>query len=200
MIPEKSINKLKSSVRYAVFVAIILMFFASMLGGCIAKDADNSEPQSHDTLWDSYTINWNESYEWTSVMGMSYQNSTSITIDNSSFISFNFTMEARFEPVPFNPEGYLNFTITRSSGNDTDGIIVVWSEEWNGENSSIMTDNMSMVIMQSIIENDTIDYELSIRALGRDSGISGGSQDYFITTMRVVISPVVGPMEEPHLN
>ena len=54
-----------------------------------------------------------------------------------------------------------------------------------------------MVLMQDLSnsDNDTIDFELRIRALGRDSGISGGSQDYFITTMRVVISPMIGPID-----
>lgn len=197
MISEKRVAKFKASLRSVIFVGIILLLIASTLSGCVTKNNDISEPQPDDVLWESYTINWNDSHNWMTVMGTGYENSTSFTIDNSSFISFNFTIEARFEPVPFNPEGYLNFTITRTTGNDTDGIIVVWSEEWNGENESIITDNMSMVLMQDLSdsENDTIDFELRIRALGRDSGISGGSQDYFITTMRVVISPMIGPID-----
>ena len=197
MISEKNMAKFKASLRYAIFIGIILLLFASTLGGCLTKNNDSSEPQPDDALWESYTINWDDSYNWMSVMGTGYENSTSFTIDNSSFISFNFTMEARFEPVPFNPEGDLNFTIIRTMGNDTDEDIVVWSEEWNGEDQSIITDNMSMVLMQDLSDsdNDTVNFELRIRALGRDSGISGGSQDYFITTMRVVISPMIGPMD-----
>jgi len=156
------------------------------MGGS-SSDSDSSDDSSD--LYDSYQMTWNDSHEWMTVMGTTYQNNTMLEINNSAFVNFQISLEMRLEPVPFNPEGFLNFTITKTSDNDSNNT-VVWSEEWVGENANVMTYNMSMTMPLFIEENDTVQLDFVIRSLGRDSSISGGSQDYFTSNFEVLVTEV----------
>jgi hypothetical protein len=194
MIDADRIQDLKKSMRYSlkytVVLAILLIFIISSFSGCIGDSGSEDDSDDSSDLYESYQMSWNDSHEWMTVMGTTYQNNTMLEINNSAFVNFHIDLEMRLAPVPFNPEGFLNFTITKTSDNDTDESVVVWSEEWVGENANIMTYNMSMTMPLLVEDNTTVQLDFVIRALGRDSSISGGSQDYFINNLEVMVTEV----------